>query len=107
MTRMRSTIARRLKEAQDTQAMLTTFNDVNMQAVMDLRGKYKEAFEKKHNARLGYMSFFVKAAHEALKRFPAVNASIDGSDIVYHDYFELRHHPQEAWLFQLSEMWTS
>ncbi|HAY46330.1 MAG TPA: dihydrolipoamide succinyltransferase [Gammaproteobacteria bacterium] len=89
MTRMRSTIARRLKEAQNTQAMLTTFNDVNMQAVMDLRSKYKEAFEKKHNARLGYMSFFVKAAHEALKRFPAVNASIDGSDIVYHDYFDI------------------
>jgi len=86
MTRLRSTIARRLKEAQDTQAMLTTFNDVNMQAVMNLRKEYKELFEKKHGTRLGFMSFFVKAAVEALRRFPAVNASIDGNDIVYHDY---------------------
>jgi 2-oxoglutarate dehydrogenase E2 component (dihydrolipoamide succinyltransferase) len=76
MTRLRTTIARRLKEAQDTQAMLTTFNDVNMQAVMDLRKQYKELFEKKHGTRLGFMSFFVKAAIEALKRFPAVNASM-------------------------------
>ena len=89
MTRLRSTIARRLKEAQDTQAMLTTFNDVNMQAVMDLRKQYKELFEKKHGTRLGFMSFFVKAAIEALKRFPAVNASIDGNDIVYHDYYDV------------------
>jgi len=71
MTRLRSTIARRLKEAQDTQAMLTTFNDVNLQAVMDLRKQYKEQFEKVHGARLGFMSFFVKAAIEALKRYPA------------------------------------
>lgn len=89
MTRLRSTIARRLKEAQDTQAMLTTFNDVNMQAVMDLRKQYKELFEKKHGTRLGFMSFFVKAAIEALQRFPAVNASIDGNDIVYHDYYDV------------------
>lgn len=89
MTRLRTTIARRLKEAQDTQAMLTTFNDVNMQAVMDLRKQYKELFEKKHGTRLGFMSFFVKAAIEALKRFPAVNASIDGNDIVYHDFYDV------------------
>lgn len=89
MTRLRSTIARRLKEAQDTQAMLTTFNDVNMQAVMNLRKEYKELFEKKHGTRLGFMSFFVKAAVEALKRFPAVNASIDGNDIVYHDFYDV------------------
>lgn len=89
MTRLRTTIARRLKEAQDTQAMLTTFNDVNMQAVMDLRKQYKELFEKKHGTRLGFMSFFVKAAIEALKRFPAVNASIDGNDIVYHDFYDI------------------
>ncbi|MGK0374597.1 MAG: 2-oxoglutarate dehydrogenase E2 component (dihydrolipoamide succinyltransferase) [Arenicella sp.] len=89
MTRLRSTIARRLKEAQDTQAMLTTFNDVNMQAVMELRKQYKELFESKHGARLGFMSFFVKAVIEALKRFPAVNASIEGNDIVYHDFYDI------------------
>ena len=89
MTRLRATIARRLKEAQDTQAMLTTFNDVNLQAVIDIRKQYKELFEKKHGTRLGFMSFFVKAAIEALKRFPAVNASIDGNDIVYHDYYDV------------------
>ncbi|MEM7358758.1 MAG: 2-oxoglutarate dehydrogenase complex dihydrolipoyllysine-residue succinyltransferase [Pseudomonadota bacterium] len=89
MTRLRSTIARRLKEAQDTQAMLTTFNDVNLQRVMDLRKEYKDAFEKKHGTRLGFMSFFVKAAIEALRRFPAVNASIDGNDIVYHEYYDV------------------
>ncbi|RBP49326.1 2-oxoglutarate dehydrogenase complex dihydrolipoyllysine-residue succinyltransferase [Arenicella xantha] len=89
MTRLRATIARRLKEAQDTQAMLTTFNDVNLQAVINLRSQYKELFEKKHGTRLGFMSFFVKAAIEALKRFPAVNASIDGNDIVYHDFYDV------------------
>lgn len=89
MTRLRSTIARRLKEAQDTQAMLTTFNDVNLQNVIDIRSQYKEAFEKKHGARLGFMSFFIKAAIEALRRFPAVNASIDGSDLVYHDFYDI------------------
>jgi len=89
MTRLRSTIARRLKEAQDTQAMLTTFNDVNLQAVIGLRKQYKELFEKEHGIRLGFMSFFVKAAIEALKRYPAVNASIDGNDIVYHDFYDV------------------
>jgi len=89
MTRLRATIARRLKEAQDTQAMLTTFNDVNLQAVIDIRKQYKELFEKKHGTRLGFMSFFVKAAIEALRRFPAVNASIDGNDIVYHDFYDV------------------
>lgn len=89
MTRLRATIARRLKEAQDSQAMLTTFNDVNLQAVMDIRKEYKDLFEKKHGTRLGFMSFFVKSAIEALKRFPAVNASIDGDDIVYHDYYDV------------------
>lgn len=89
MSRLRSTIARRLKEAQDTQAMLTTFNDVNLQQVIDLRKQYKEAFEKKHGTRLGFMSFFIKASIEALKRFPAVNASIDGDEIVYHDYYDV------------------
>ena len=89
MTRLRATIARRLKEAQDTQAMLTTFNDVNLQAVIQLRAQYKDLFEKTHGTRLGFMSFFVKAAIEALKRFPAVNASIEGNDIVYHDYYDI------------------
>lgn len=89
MTRLRATIARRLKEAQDTQAMLTTFNDVNLQCIMDVRREYRDAFEKKHGARLGFMSFFVKAAIEALRRFPAVNASIDGDDVVYHDFYDI------------------
>ena len=89
MSRIRSTIARRLKDAQNTQAMLTTFNDVDLTAVMNLRKQYKDSFEKKHNARLGFMSFFAKASVEALKRFPAVNASIDGNDIVYHDYQDI------------------
>lgn len=89
MTRLRSTIARRLKEAQDTQAMLTTFNDVNLQRVIDLRKEYKEAFEKKHGARLGFMSFFIKACIEGLKRFPAINGSIDGNEIVYHDFYDI------------------
>jgi len=89
MSRLRSTIARRLKEAQDTQVMLTTFNDVNLQQVIDIRSQYKEAFEKKHGTRLGFMSFFVKAAIEALKRYPAVNASIDGDDLVYHDFYDV------------------
>ncbi|MDB4512203.1 2-oxoglutarate dehydrogenase complex dihydrolipoyllysine-residue succinyltransferase [Arenicella sp.] len=89
MTRLRSTIARRLKEAQDTQAMLTTFNDVNLQQVIDIRNQYKEAFEKKHDTRLGFMSFFIKASIEALKRYPAVNASVDGNDLVYHDFYDV------------------
>jgi len=89
MSRLRQTIARRLVEAQHTAAMLTTFNEVNLQAVMDLRKKYQDAFEKQHGTRLGFMSFFVKACVEALQRFPAVNASIDGRDRVYHDYYDI------------------
>ena len=90
MTRLRASIARRLVEAQQTAAMLTTFNEINMQPIMDLRARYKDDFEKAHNGtRLGFMSFFVRAATEALKRFPAVNGSIDGNDIVYHGYYDV------------------
>jgi 2-oxoglutarate dehydrogenase E2 component (dihydrolipoamide succinyltransferase) len=89
MSRLRQRIAERLKEAQNTAAMLTTFNEVNLKPMMDLRARYKDNFEKVHGAKLGMMSFFTKAAVEALKRFPAVNASIDGTDIVYHDYFDV------------------
>ena len=90
MTRVRATVAKRLVEAQSNMAMLTTFNEVDMTEVMALRSKYKDLFEKSHNGvRLGFMSFFVKAATEALKRFPAVNASIDGSDIVYHGFADI------------------
>ncbi|WP_375404502.1 2-oxoglutarate dehydrogenase complex dihydrolipoyllysine-residue succinyltransferase [uncultured Sphingomonas sp.] len=89
MTRLRQTIAKRLKHAQDTAAMLTTFNDVDMTAVMEARTKYKDLFEKKHGVRLGFMGFFVKAACMALKDVPSVNASIDGDDIVYHDYADI------------------
>ena len=89
MTRLRQTIARRLKEAQNTAAMLTTFNDVDMTAVIEARAKYKDLFEKKHGVRLGFMGFFVKAACMALKDVPSVNASIDGDDIVYHDYADV------------------
>ena len=86
---MRSRIAERLKEAQNTAALLTTFNEVDLKPMMDVRARYKEDFEKVHNSKLGMMSFFTKASVEALKRFPAVNASIDGNDIVYHDYFDI------------------
>ncbi|MBR9827399.1 MAG: 2-oxoglutarate dehydrogenase complex dihydrolipoyllysine-residue succinyltransferase [Oceanospirillales bacterium] len=89
MTRLRATIAKRLVEAQQSAAMLTTYNEVNMKPVMELRKQYKDLFEKTHGARLGFMSFFVKAATEALKRFPAVNASIDGNDMVYHGYQDI------------------
>ena len=90
MTRLRASIARRLVEAQQTAAMLTTFNEVDMKAIMDLRARYKDDFEKAHNGtRLGFMSFFVRASIESLKRFPAVNASIDGNDIVYHGYQDI------------------
>jgi 2-oxoglutarate dehydrogenase E2 component (dihydrolipoamide succinyltransferase) len=90
MTRLRASIARRLVDAQQTAAMLTTFNEVDMQAILDLRARYKEDFERAHNGtRLGFMSFFVRASIEALKRFPAVNASIDGNDIVYHGYQDI------------------
>ncbi len=89
MTRLRQRIAERLVEAQRTAAMLTTFNEVDMQPVMDLRSRYRERFEKAHGVRLGFMSFFVKAAVEALKRYPAVNASVDGTDILYHGYYDV------------------
>jgi 2-oxoglutarate dehydrogenase E2 component (dihydrolipoamide succinyltransferase) len=89
MSRMRSRIAERLKEAQNTAALLTTFNEVNLQPMMDVRNRYKDDFEKVHGTKLGMMSFFTKASVEALKKFPAVNSSIDGSDIVYHDYFDI------------------
>lgn len=89
MTRLRAKVAQRLVEAQQTAAMLTTFNEVNMKPVMDLRARYKDPFEKRHGVRLGFMSFFVKACTEALKRFPAVNASIDGNDVVYHGYQDI------------------
>ncbi|MGQ3888395.1 2-oxoglutarate dehydrogenase complex dihydrolipoyllysine-residue succinyltransferase [Legionella sp. CNM-1927-20] len=89
MTRLRAKIAERLVQAQHNAAMLTTFNEVNLKAVMDLRAQYKDSFEKKHGVRLGFMSFFTKAVVEALKRFPAVNASIDGHDIIYHGYYDI------------------
>lgn len=89
MTRLRARIAERLLEAQANAAILTTFNEVNMKPVMDMRSRYKERFEKQHKVKLGFMSFFIKASVEALKRFPAVNASIDGNDIVYHGYYDV------------------
>ncbi|NVK86569.1 MAG: 2-oxoglutarate dehydrogenase complex dihydrolipoyllysine-residue succinyltransferase [Gammaproteobacteria bacterium] len=89
MTRLRKRIAERLVDAQHTAAILTTFNDVNMKPVMDIRNKYKEQFQKTHDVKLGFMSFFVKATVEALKRYPAVNASIDGDDIVYHGFYDV------------------
>ena len=89
MTRLRQTIARRLKEAQNTAAMLTTFNEVDMSAVMHLRNQYKELFEKKHGVKLGFMGFFVKACVQALKEIPAVNAEIDGGDIIYKNYYHI------------------
>jgi 2-oxoglutarate dehydrogenase E2 component (dihydrolipoamide succinyltransferase) len=89
MTKLRQTIARRLKDAQNTAAMLTTFNEVDMSEVMALRARYKDAFEKKHSAKLGFMGFFVKACVQALKEIPAVNAEIDGADLVYKDYYHI------------------
>ena len=89
MTRMRKRVAERLLTATQETAMLTTFNEVNMKPIMEMRAQYKDAFEKRHGARLGFMSFFVKAATEALKRYPAVNASIDGDDIVYHGFYDI------------------
>lgn len=89
MTRLRARVAERLKEAQNTAAILTTFNEVNMQPVMDLRARYKDNFEKTHSVRLGFMSFFTKATVEALKQFPVINASVDGNDIVYHGYYDI------------------
>ncbi len=89
MTRLRQTIARRLKDAQNTAAMLTTFNDVDMSAVMKLRSEYKDLFEKRHGSKLGFMGFFVKASIQALKEVPTVNAEIDGGDIVYKNYYHI------------------
>ncbi len=89
MSRLRARVAERLKDAQNTAAILTTFNEVNMQPIMALREKYKTAFEKQHGTRLGFMSFFAKAVTEALKQFPVINASVDGQDIVYHGYFDI------------------
>jgi 2-oxoglutarate dehydrogenase E2 component (dihydrolipoamide succinyltransferase) len=89
MTRIRQRIAERLLQSQQNAAILTTFNEVNMQPVIDIRTKYKDAFEKKHGVKLGFSSFFVKAAVQALKKFPIVNASIDGTDVVYHGYFDV------------------
>ncbi|MEJ2521826.1 MAG: 2-oxoglutarate dehydrogenase complex dihydrolipoyllysine-residue succinyltransferase [Gammaproteobacteria bacterium] len=89
MTRMRTRIAERMVEAQSTAAMLTSFNEVDLGAVMEIRKRYREPFEKKHGVRVGFMSFFVKAAIEALKKFPVVNASVEDADIVYHDYYDV------------------
>ena len=89
MTRLRARVAERLVQAQQTAAILTTFNEVDMSAVNSLRRQYRDSFEKAHGVRLGYMSFFIKACVEALKRFPAVNASVDGTDIIYHGYFDI------------------
>ena len=89
MTRLRQRIAQRLVEAQSTQALLTSFNEVDLTAVQELRARYKDRFEKEHGVKLGFMSFFVKASIEALKKFPVTNASVDGSDIVYHEYYDI------------------
>ena len=89
MSRLRARVAERLLASQQENAILTTFNEVNMKPIMDLRAKYKEKFEKEHGTKLGFMSFFVKAAVAALKKYPVVNASVDGSDIVYHGYFDI------------------
>ncbi len=89
MTRLRKRVAERLLDAQQQAALLTTFNEINMKPIMDLRAKYKDSFEKRHDTRLGFMSFFVKAATEALKNYPAVNAAIDSDDIIYHNYFDI------------------
>jgi 2-oxoglutarate dehydrogenase E2 component (dihydrolipoamide succinyltransferase) len=89
MSRLRARIAERLVQAQQSAAILTTFNEVNMQAVIDLRNKYRERFEKEHGVRLGFMSFFVKASVHALRKYPVLNASVDGNDIVYHGYFDI------------------
>jgi 2-oxoglutarate dehydrogenase E2 component (dihydrolipoamide succinyltransferase) len=89
MTRLRARIAERLIQAQSTQALLTTFNEVDLTAVQEQRARYKDSFEKKHGVKLGFMSFFVKASIEALKRFPVVNAGVENNDIIYHEYFDI------------------
>src|SRR6185312_8797965 len=89
MTRLRQRIAQRLVEAQSTQALLTSFNEVDLTAVQELRARYKDRFEKEQGVKLGFMSFFVKAAIEGLRKFPVVNASVDGNDILFHDYYDI------------------
>lgn len=89
MTRLRQRIAARLIEAQSTQALLTTFNEVDLSAVQELRARYKDRFEKDHGVKLGFMAFFVKATIEALKKYPVINASVDGADIIYHEYYDI------------------
>ena len=89
MSRLRQRIAERLVQSQSTAAILTTFNEVNMQAIIDLRARYKVEFEKEHGVKLGFMSFFVKAVIAALKKYPIINASVEGNDIVYHDYYDI------------------
>jgi 2-oxoglutarate dehydrogenase E2 component (dihydrolipoamide succinyltransferase) len=89
MTRLRQRIAERLVQAQSTQALLTTFNEVDLTHINELRSRYKDGFEKQHGVKLGFMSFFVKAAIEGLKKYPLVNASVSGTDIVYHDYYDI------------------
>ncbi len=89
MSRLRARVAERLLQSQSENAILTTFNEVNMQGVIDLRNKYKEKFEKEHGVKLGFMSFFVKAVVAALKKYPVVNASVDGKDVIYHGYFDI------------------
>jgi 2-oxoglutarate dehydrogenase E2 component (dihydrolipoamide succinyltransferase) len=89
MTRLRQKIAERLLQAQSTQALLTTFNEIDLTHINELRGRYKESFEKQHGVKLGFMSFFVKASIEGLKKFPLINAAVEGSEIVYHEYFDI------------------
>jgi 2-oxoglutarate dehydrogenase E2 component (dihydrolipoamide succinyltransferase) len=89
MTRLRQRVAQRLVEAQSTQALLTSFNEVDLTAVNELRARYKDRFEKEHGVKLGFMSFFVKASIEALKKFPVINASVDGTDIIYHEFYDI------------------
>src|SRR6185312_6680804 len=89
MTRLRQRIAQRLVEAQSTQALLTSFNEVDLTAVQELRARYKDRFEKEHGIKLGFMAFFVRASIEALKKFPVINASVDGTDIIYHEYYDI------------------
>ena len=89
MTRLRQTIAKRLKSAQDTAALLTTFNEVDLTAVNELRARHKDRFEKQHGVKLGFMSFFVKASIEALRKFPVMNAAVDGTDITYHEFYDI------------------
>lgn len=107
MTRLRKRVAERLLEAKNSTAMLTTFNEINMQPIMDLRKQYGDAFEKRHGVRLGFMSFYIKAVVEALKRYPEVNASIDGEDVVYHNYFDvsIAVSTRVVWLRQCCVMW--